>query len=99
MPIASNQSAGEDILHTTMVRLRVTGVGNLKMKFYSLDNTREYDLGNMNLSLSPGRDLDRLCNVIEQRAFFEIKTTEINEVFRINRIIVYARPFASQYPA
>ena len=98
MPIASNQSAGEYIQHITCVRLRVTGSGNLKLKYYSLDNLRTYDLGSLIMSASPGRNLDRLCNVKEQRAYLEFKTTEINETFKINRIVTFMKPFAVQYP-
>lgn len=96
--IASEGSGGEAIHHITGIRLRVTGSGSLQPKFYSLDDLRSYTLVPMNMSSTPGRTLDRLANVTEQRAFLELKTTEINEIMRINRIIVWLKPVAAEFP-
>lgn len=46
----------------------------------------------------PGREPQRLANFTNQRVQFELKTTEINEYFIINRIIVFAKPIWSEYP-
>lgn len=96
----TNISTGEEnFLHITGIRLRVTGSGNLKSTFFSLDDVRSYSLVDLSLSSAPGRNLDRLANVPqEQRVYLELKTTEINETFRLNRIIIWAKQVSVELP-
>jgi hypothetical protein len=92
-------SSGENVNHFGGVRMRVVGSGNLLMSFYSLDDVRSQTLVPFSLSSSTRFEPFRLANFTEQRASLEIKTTVINEWFRINRVIIFARPVAVEYPA
>lgn len=96
----SNISTGEEnFLHITGIRLRITGNGNLKATFFSLDDTRSYPLVDLIMASAPGRNLDRLANVPqEQRVYLELKTTEIDETFRLNRIIIWAKQVSVELP-
>lgn len=95
---ASEGSSGESISHFTAVRLRVTGSGNLKMRLLSLDEVRTSTLVPLALVNATNRQPTRNCNFVEQRAQLEIKTTEINEIFRINRIILFVKELYTDYP-
>jgi len=92
-------SSGEVINHFNGIKIRVVGNGNLKFKFFSLDNLREYQLPDLTLSRTTNVQPVRLANFTEQRAALELKTTNINEYFRVNRILIFSRYFASEYPA
>ena len=94
----SERSSGENISHFTAVRVRVTGTGNLKLKIYSLDDIRNQEL--VALPLSSATDIipTRLCNFTTQRASFEMKTTEMDETYRINRIVIFTKEIATSYP-
>jgi hypothetical protein len=89
---------GENILHFNAVRLRVTGVGNLKMEFISLDDMKIQELKPIPMLLKTDREPTRLANFISQRARFKVSLDHINERFVINRIIIYAKELYSSYP-
>ena len=94
----SEQSSGESISHFTGVRIRVVGTGNLKLAVYSLDDVRSQTLIPLVMTAATNIIPTRLCNFTEQRASFEGKTTEIDEVFKINRIIIFSREVFTSYP-
>ena len=95
----SNISKGENISHFTGIRLRVTGSGSLRPTLYSLDDIRSEVLVAMTMSATTNIEPFRLSNFMEQRARLELKTTALNETFRINRIIIFAKPIFTMYPA
>jgi hypothetical protein len=92
-------SAGEMISHFNAIRMRVVGTGFLKMTLYSLQDQTLQHLADFELSETTRFSPLRLANFIEQRAALQIQTHSINEYFRINRIIIYSRTYASEYPA
>lgn len=101
MPIGaaiSEQSSGENISHFAAIRVRVNGLGDLKMAVYSLDNVRNKTLIPFKMALTSRIIPTRLVNFSEQRAFFELKTTKIDEKFRINRVIIFMKELYSSYP-
>jgi len=89
---------GENILHFAAVRLRATGVGNLKLQFFSLDDISNQQLSSIPLSLTTDKEPTRLSNFISQRARLKVGVTEIDERFVINRIVVFAKELYSSYP-
>jgi len=93
-----NKSSGENINHYASIRLRANGAGNLIPKFYGLDEVETQTLVSLPMSSTPGREPTRLANFQQQRALLELKTTEIDETMRINRIIIYARPVFVEFP-
>jgi hypothetical protein len=92
------KSSGENISHFTGLRIRVTGVGNLQLKVYSLDDIRSQDIAPLTMQTATDKIPTRLCNFTTQRASFELKTTEMDEHFRINRIVIYSKEVATSYP-
>lgn len=94
----SEGSSGEGIVHFAAIRIRVNGVGNLKMAAFSLDDVKSKTL--VPFVMQPANRIipTRIVNFMEQRASFELKTTDINEKFRINRIVVFAKTVFTSYP-
>lgn len=88
----------ENILHFGAVRMRVTGSGNLVMVFRALDDQANSTLATLAMSSATDREPRVLANFVNQRALLELSTTAIDETFRINRIIVFAKPLWTEYP-
>lgn len=102
MPKYSMESHGESINHFNGVRLRVIGNGNLRVATYQQggDNT---DVLNQTLvpyvmSTSTSRQPTLGMNGRKQRLSLEIKITDINEWFQINRLVVFMKPLYSSFP-
>lgn len=90
---------GEFEHHVVGVRLRVTGVGNLKLTLKSLDAVQTQQLVDVPMT-DPNRiEPFRLANFQSQRIRLRGETTEINEIMAIRRVIIFAKPVAAEYPA
>lgn len=88
----------EDLVHFTGIRMRLQGDGSLKSYIE--------DLGGNSITLRPftmqtdtAIEPTRLCNKIIQRARFRFKTTEFDEFFNINRLIIYIKPIYTSLPS
>ena len=95
---ASEGSGGENISHFSTIRVRATGQGYLKMVVFSLDQVKKKDLVPFELKALNRIQPNRIVNFVEQRASFELYTTEANEYVRINRIIVYMKEIYTSHP-
>jgi len=94
----SEGSSGENISHFAAIRVRVSGYGNLKMQISSLDDVRSKTLVPLHMQVLNRIIPTRLVNFTEQRASFELKTTEMDEYFKINRIVIFTKETATSYP-
>lgn len=96
----SEVSSGESISHFAAIRVRVTGTdgGQLRMAVFSLDDVRTKPL--VAFTMHPKERIipTRLVNFMEQRASFELKTTEMGVKFRINRIVIFSKEVFTSYP-
>lgn len=88
----------ENILHYGAVRMRVTGAGNLLMTLYSLDEILSEELVPFDLDSITDREPTRLSNFKSQRAKLRIKTEEIDDQFKVNRVIVFAKELWTSFP-
>lgn len=99
MPVATQMgSKAEEICHFNGVRIRVYGNGNLRMTLFSLDQVNSNVLVPVPMASPTAREPTRLANFVSQRAMLEIKTTAINEMFHVNRVIVFAKLLWTQFP-
>lgn len=97
--MAKKQSTGgESEHHVVSVRLRVTGNGNLQLFLQDLDDIQTQTLVPLVMQSTTRFEPTRLSNFQSQRIRLVGKTTEIDEIFRIHRIIVFAKPVAIEYP-
>lgn len=92
-------SEGENIMHFTAIRLRVTGTGNLLPTLFSLDDIITQTLIAIPITPTSSKHLTRLCNMQTDKIAIELKTTVINEVFHVNRIILFAKEVFAEYPS
>jgi hypothetical protein len=91
-------SEDDVIIHYTAVRMRVTGSGSLRMTMYSQDDIFSQPLTPITMSATTNIRPTRLMNFQHQRAMLEGKTTAIDETFRINKIIIFAKAVFAEYP-
>lgn len=94
----SEGSTGENVQHFSTIRVRLNGVGDLKMVVYSLDDVRSKTLVPFTMTPATRFIPNRLVNFVEQRASFELKTTEIDEYFKINRIVIFVKEIYTSHP-
>lgn len=94
----SEGSSGENISHFAAIRIRVNGTGNLNMKVSSLDGIRTKTLVPFVMQTLTRIIPTRIVNFMEQRASFQLQTTEMNEYFRINRIVIFMKEKFTSYP-
>lgn len=97
--MAKSQSSNEEVVnHYGAVRMRIKGSANLNMTLFSLDEIKLTSLLPLPIVAATNIEPTRLSNFTEQRAKLEIRTTEKNEIFQSNKIIVFVKPVAKSYP-
>lgn len=87
------------IQHYNGVRMRLTGSGSLQMTMLSLDEVDTQTLIPFTMAATTQREPTRLANFKSQSMQLEVKTTLINETFRISKIIIFAKPVESEFPS
>ena len=101
MPKQAMRSRGESINHFNGVRLRVIGSGDLQVGVYAPYGDDQDLLVETipvyTMSTVTNQQPALLMNTRQQRASLEIKVTEINEWFQINRIVVFAKPLWTSF--
>lgn len=94
----AKNSSGEVEHHIVGVRLRVTGTGLLKLSLSDLNKIQTQNLNDLSMQATTRIEPTKLANFQSQRIRLELKTTEKDETFKINRIILFAKPVAVEYP-
>lgn len=87
-----------EILHTNTVRFRAVGSGSLNLILRSLNDIRNQTLTPITLQSVTNREPNVLANFKEQRMQLELNTTEIDEFFTINTIIIFTKAVETGYP-
>jgi hypothetical protein len=101
MPVGAaltEQSSGESTSHFGSVRIRVDGTGQLRLAIFSINDINSKVLTPLTMVPRSRYSPTRLVNFVDQRASFEIKTININEKFRINRIVIFTKELYRSYP-
>lgn len=97
--MTKSASVNEEVInHYGAVRLGVTGSGNLRLTLYSLDEVKVSPLLPLVLQTRTNIEPNRLANFTQQRAKLEIRTTEIDEHFKVTKVIVFVKAVAKSYP-
>lgn len=91
------KATGENIHHFGGIRLRVTGAGILRPTLRSMDNTYSSTLATLTMSATTNREPTILSNFKQQRACLELKITELNDTFIINRIVIFVKPLYQSF--
>lgn len=96
--VSSEGSSGENISHFGAIRIRLYGNGFLKMAVHSIDDIRLKVMVPFVMIKATRIIPTRIVNFQGQRASFELKTTAIDEKFRIHRIVVFTKEIYTSYP-
>ncbi len=96
--MAKKRGSSEYEYHIVATRMRVLGSGNLRQTLTDLSQVQSSVLQPIVMTQTTRFEPTTLSNFQSQRTRLEIKTTEIDEWFRINRIIIFAKAVAAEYP-
>ena len=91
-------SSQDNIVHYTSVRMRILGSGQLEMTMFSQDDIFSSTLAPFNMNATTNIRPNRLMNFQHQRAYLRGRTDTINEWFKINKIVFYAKEVFVDYP-
>jgi len=94
----SKKSSSEAIIHSAAIRMRVTGIGNLRLFLHSLDDVKNSQLKPIPMEVKTNREPTVLSNFNEQRIQLHLITFALGEVFNISKIIMFVKPVATDYP-
>jgi len=96
--VAKSYNFNGEVLHFGAVRLRVTGIGNLRLQLDSLDEQQTQPLADLVMMTATSREPTQLANFLQQRAKVTFGTTAINEYFSVSKMTVFVKPTYSGYP-
>ena len=91
--------SGEYEHHVVSVRMRVTGSGNMDLALADLDDIQVQTLVSITMAATTRIEPLRLANLQSQRIRLVGSVSEIDEWFQIQRILLFAKPVAQEYPA
>ena len=94
----AKQKLSSGILHFNAVQLRTIGSGNLQLFLRSLNNSHNAQLTSIPMQATTNREPVVLSNFTDQRVQLELKTTVLNEVFNISKIVIFTKSVATGYP-
>ena len=97
--MAKKRDSGEYEHHVVSVKLRVIGSGNLQLFLTDLDDIQTETLVPITMAATTRFEPLRLANFQSQRIRLVGKTTQLGENFKIQRILLFAKPVAQEYPA
>lgn len=86
------------VIHFGIVRIRVVGTGNLILTFQGYDQVLQEELAPLAMSNPNSREMRVLSNFVSQEGMLKIETRLINEIMRVNRVTIYAKPLWAEYP-
>jgi hypothetical protein len=99
MLVAKRNQGGEYEHHIVSVKMRVTGSGNLQLDLADLDDIQVQNLVDVPMTPTTRFEPLRLANLQSQRIRLVGHVDTIDEWFQIQRIIIFAKPVAMEYPA
>jgi hypothetical protein len=92
----SSIDKGENFIHYGAIRIRVVGSGNLIPTFQSRDQVITSTQQPFVMQATNPIEPLKLTNFTSQGAFLRVETLNLNETFRINRIVVFVKPIWGQ---
>lgn len=84
--------------HVVATRMRVIGSGNLKLSLQDYSDIQTLDLVPLPMLGATRIEPTRLSNFQSQRTRLIGTITEMDEWFEIARVIIFAKPVATEYP-
>lgn len=87
-----------DIVHAVGVRYRVRGEGELQTRLKNLDGLRTVILDEIVMEERSRREMTVIANFQDQGVQILFRTTFIDEIFSISKIVCFVKPVAESYP-
>jgi len=84
--------------HFVGIRLRVEGSGNLQLRLISPSEVRQNVLVPLVMQSPTDETKTKLANLKAERTQLEFKTTEIDEIFSLSKIMIYYKPVSDGNP-
>ncbi len=94
-----NKGGVGNINHFSQYRFRIVGNGNLKAQISTLNDVITKTMVPLPMTNPARIEPLRIINFMSQFATLEFKTTEINEFFQINTLVIFLKPVYTQYPS
>lgn len=88
----------QNVLHVGAVRFRVTGTGNFIISLQGLNNLTPQTLATLALSATNVIEQTRLSNFNGQKVSMSLSVAMKDELFNLNRAILFVKPVASSVP-
>jgi hypothetical protein len=86
------------INHYTAVQYRITGAGNFSSTLFDYDEITSQALTIIQLGLTSGIEPVVLANFQSYKVKLRGEVTQISSGFKINHIIIFAKPVFTQLP-
>ena len=87
-----------NITHFHSVNLRVVGFGNLNIEARTMNDLTIQTMVPITMTATDSREEFRHVNFVSQKARFKFGVDNISEYFRVNKIVLWLKPIATQYP-
>ncbi len=88
----------ENILHTASTKLSVKGSGELELSLLDLDSITEQVLSPLTMASATENEPVTYANFQSQRTKLKGLTDTINEIFNIDRIIIFVKKLWTDFP-
>lgn len=86
------------VCHFHAVRFRAVGSGELELKFYSEDLDTSVDLIPITLDASPGKQVSRLANFVNEKCALDVKLLNASEKVEVLDVKLFAGPLWMERP-
>jgi hypothetical protein len=96
--VAKSSSGGESEYHIVAVRSRVVGNGSLLFSLEDYSQIQSDSLPPLTMLAATRFEPLVLANFQSQRTRLIGQVVNINEWFEFNRLIIFAKPVAEEYP-
>lgn len=87
------------INHFAGFKMRVKGSGTLILTLYGEDDNNPVSAGTINLSSSPGMELDRLINYKNEKLAIKFRVNSAGDNYVFSKLILYAKALWLRRPA
>ena len=81
------------------LKLRAMGDGALKVKLKGLDSINDFVVRPVNLTMMPGREYQRLTNLVNERCSIEMEMTNANDYALVQRVTVFPDAIWTERPS
>ena len=87
-----------EVIHAVAARFRVRGDGLLQVRMKNLDGLRTVLLDSITMEDRSRREMTSIANFQDQAVQILFRTTQIDDVLNISKVVCFVKPVAESYP-